>query len=118
MAHLFLPSGLCLEDVMKKTVQDIFSREKNDISVLAAMEHDELIAVGVKSFGVRHKLIRGVANLPTQQPLTSMETGPGGRNLGSITDQPLKSMEKGPARKNQSSLNPSFVALKNKESVR
>ena len=57
------------------------------------MEHDKLITVGVQSFGVRHKLIRGVANLPTQKPLTSMEAGQ--------------------ASKNESSLNPSFVALNN-----
>ena len=48
-----LTSSLDLE-----ALNDIFQREKIDVKILSEMSHQELMSIGVTSFGDRHRLLR------------------------------------------------------------
>jgi len=45
---------------------DLFEREQITLDILAEMGHDDLKQIGVSAYGYRHKLIKGIEKLISQ----------------------------------------------------
>ena len=47
-------------------LREIFQREDISLDILAEMGHEELKTIGINAYGHRHKLIKGIEKLLSQ----------------------------------------------------
>ncbi|KRX95030.1 Tankyrase-1, partial [Trichinella pseudospiralis] len=67
LAEMSVP--LFLKSIGLECLKDLFYKEQITLDVLVEMSHEDLKAIGVSTYGMRHKLIRSIEKLTIGQPI-------------------------------------------------
>jgi tankyrase len=59
---------LFLKSIGLEVYRDLFAKEQITLDILLEMSHDDLKAIGLDAYGVRHKLLKSVQKLTLGQP--------------------------------------------------